>query len=334
MFPGGDTLRLVEETLRLRETPLKIRLLGGHRGVRLRSRAASLIERPVRLVQIAMQRLVLRGKRRVFACRGTLRHGRGIGEFRQPTFEFRLGRFRGAAFLIEREIRLREARLQLFLRVAEPHALLIRKPHDFGALRLRDGQPVLELVAHLRELETFLIRGPLRLLQRAERRRETSVDFIALGGQRHLLRVPVVARLLQRGQHLGELAIEFRARLRVRDVFCLRRLARLRKRAVRRGEALLRLLRRRAQCPLLLPCAPRRIGHRLVEIRDTAFDLRTLAQKRRALLVRRARGLGKRLLARCDLRVRGRELLAHLLKFRGDRALRVLVLRLKIRQLR
>ena len=296
--------------------------------------ATRLLDAPVRRVQISVQRVVLRGEFRVCVSRGTLRLGSCFGEFRQPALKFSLGRLGGMTLLFEREIRLRKAQLQLVLRIAEPPALFLREPRDLGVFGFRHGELVLQLIAQLRELEILLVRGPLRLLQRAERRRETRVDFVTLGGERNMLRVCLVARLLQRGQHLGELAIQSRARLRVRRVVGLRSLARVRERALRRGEALLQIVRGRTQRPFLLARAPRGIRHRLVKIRHTALDLRAFLQKRRALVVRRTRRFGERLLARCDLGIRGREFLADLFEFRRDRAFRLLVPRLKIRKLR
>ena len=172
-------------------------------------------------------------------------------------------------------------------------ALLVRTVHGLGARDLRVGQLPHQLIPQLRELEIFLIRGTLRLLQRVDRRRETPVGLVQLVGERRVPRVRLVARLFKVGLERAVPLLEFRVRLRVRGIFGLRGLPRLDQHALRRCQPLLEFLRGDAQRPLLLGSPARGIRHRLVKIRDATLDLRPLVHERRPLLVRRTRGDGE-----------------------------------------
>ena len=330
---ASQPFRLGQVILRLGQSPLDVRLLRGDRIVPLLRSAARFIERPREFLQIRIQLRVLRGKFRVLSGGDSLRLGRGIGEFRQPLFQFRLRRLGRVPLLFERVIRLRETCLQFHLRLEKPGMFLPREPRGLPARGVRVRELPLQLVPHLHERKIFLIRRTLRLLQRAQRRRETPVDFIPLRRQRCMPRLRLFARLIKGALHLGQLPLYFRARLRLRRVPGLRGLLRLRQRPLRIREALPHFLRGGAQRFFLLARPARRVRHRLLKFPDLPLDVRFFPLQRGAFLIRGMCRVGKCLLARCDLRVRGREFLADLFEFRCKTLLRLLMLRLQPRQL-
>ena len=139
--------------------------------------------------------------------------------------------------------------------------------------------------------------------------------------------------LLKGELHLGQPPFEFRTRLRLHRVLRLSGLPCIRQRALRDREPVLHFLRGGTQRRLLLAGPARGVPHRLLKLRDAPFDPRLFLQKLSPLLICRPRGLGKRLLARCDLPIRGRKLPADFFEFRREVFLRLLVPRLQLGQL-
>ena len=148
--------------------------------MRVLGREPCLLQRLRDRVQIPVQLIMLRLKRRVLTGGEALRLGHGICEFRQPPLEFRLCGFGGMPLFLEHAIRLQQAHLQLLAHLAKLGALLTRFADGLRTRGLHLGQLPREIVPHLRELKILLIRRALALLQRGERRRKTAVDFIPL----------------------------------------------------------------------------------------------------------------------------------------------------------
>ena len=333
IFVGGMLPRLVEQILRLGKATFDIRLLRRDSRMGIRRGVPCFLQRLRDRVQMAVQLVVLREKCGVLACGGALRLGHGVREFGQAVLQSRLRRIGCVALLFEEAIRLQETHLQLLLDFGKARALFIGGADGLRPCGLHLGEPAPELFASLRQCKIFLIRGTLGLLQRGERRREASVDFIPFRGKRRVPFMRIIARLLEDDLQLGKPVLEIRAHIFLRLMIRLRGLFRLGRRALRRREPLLQILRDRTQRRLLLPGPARRVAHRLLKLRETPLELRLLLQKRGPFLIRRSRGLGKCLLARCDLPVRGGELLADLFEFRRKALLRLLVPRLQCAEL-
>ena len=329
----GKPLRLGHQVLRFRQPPLDVGLLRECLALRLFRRAARFGERLRESLQFPLQLIVPRGKFRALRGGHALSLGRGVTKFHQPAFQFRLRGLGGVPLRFERVIRLREACLQFHLRFEKPGMFLAREPDGLRLRCLRVGELAFEFIPQLHEGEIFLIRGTLRLLQRAQRRRETSVDFIPLRGQRCVQGLRLVARLLKGALHPGQLPFECRTRLRLRRVLRLRRPPCIRQCALGIREPLLRFLRDGTQRFFLFASPARGVRHRLLKFRDLPLDVRLFSQQRGAFLIRGLRGVGKCLLARRNFRVRGREFLADLFEFRRKTVLRLLVLRLQPGQL-
>ena len=313
---GGKPLRLGQHVLRLRETPLDVRLLRTDGTVRLVCSAARFVQHLRDREPLPVQIVVLRGKLRVLP-------GEMISRLGEQTFRLREAALRVRLFRGDRAMRLRDGlplRVQIVVLRGKCRLLAgctplrlggcireFRHPAlEFRLRRIRSMpllleqairllQACLQLVPDLGEPGAFLARGADRLRARRLHLGQLPPEIVPHLSQREIFLIRSAPRLLQRADRHRETSVDLIPFRRQQAVPGMRLVARLIKCGLHLGQPPIEIRAHLRQCCILLLRRLQCIRHRTLREREPVLQILRHGTQRLLLLASPARGVAHRL---------------------------------------